>query len=57
MLSTGEVIDVKTKKIVTALSDETGRQVHSEKLLEIVYVNGKPVRTGDQFGLGRAGAK
>lgn len=51
--STGEVIDVKTKKIITALSDETGRQVHSEKLLEIVFVNGKPVRAGDQFGLGR----
>jgi DNA-binding beta-propeller fold protein YncE len=51
--STGEVIDVKTKKIITALSDEVGRQVHSEKLLEIVFVNGKPVRAGDQFGLGR----
>jgi hypothetical protein len=55
--STGEVIDAKTKKIVTALADETGRQVHSEKLLEIVFVSGKPVRAGDQFGLGRAGAK
>jgi len=55
--STGEVIDVKTKKIIAALSDETGRQVHSEKLLEIVFANGKPVRAGDQFGLGRAGDK
>jgi DNA-binding beta-propeller fold protein YncE len=55
--STGEVIDVKTKKIITALSDETGRQVHSEKLLEIVFSGGKPVRAGDQFGLGRVGAK
>ncbi len=55
--STGEVIDVKTKKIITALSDETGRQVHSEKLLEIVFSDGKPVRAGDQFGLGRAGAR
>lgn len=51
--STGEVIDVKSKKIITALSDETGRQVHSEKMLELVFANGKPVRTGDQFGLGR----
>jgi hypothetical protein len=55
--STGEVIDVKTKKIVATLSDETGRKVHSEKLLEIVFANGKPVRAGDQFGLGRAGEK
>jgi DNA-binding beta-propeller fold protein YncE len=51
--STGEVIDVKTKRIVAALSDETSRQVHSEKLLEIVFVNGKPVRSSDQFGLGQ----
>jgi DNA-binding beta-propeller fold protein YncE len=55
--STGEVIDVKTKKIIDTLSDETGRQVHSEKLLEIVFANGKPIRVGDQFGLGRAGGK
>jgi DNA-binding beta-propeller fold protein YncE len=52
--STGEVIDVKTKKILTALADEQGRQVMSEKMLEIVLGDdGKPVRNGDQFGLGR----
>jgi DNA-binding beta-propeller fold protein YncE len=55
--STGEVIDVKTKKIIHALSDETGRQVLSEKLLEIVWANGKPVRASDQFGLGRKRGK
>jgi len=54
--STGEVIDGKTKKIVTALQDERGREVHSEKMVEIVFTDGVPVRTGDQFGLGRAGA-
>jgi DNA-binding beta-propeller fold protein YncE len=53
--STGEIIDVKTKKIIHALSDETGRPVHSEKMVEIIWANGKPVRAGDQFGLGRAG--
>ncbi len=53
LLSTGELIDVKTKKIVTALSDETGAGVHSEKVVEIVWKNGKPVRAGDQFGVGR----
>src|ERR1041385_8717578 len=31
--STGEIIDVATRKIVAALEDETGRQVQSEKLL------------------------
>lgn len=51
--STGEVFDVKTKKIITALKDEKGGEVHSEKMLEIDFKNGKPIRTGDQFGLGR----
>ncbi|HJQ25736.1 MAG TPA: hypothetical protein VKA60_17585 [Blastocatellia bacterium] len=51
--STGEVIDTKTKRIIATLQDEQGRQVQSEKLLEIVFANGKPVRTGDQFGIGQ----
>ena len=51
--STGEIIDTRTKKIITALKDETGRDVHSEKLVEIVFDDGKPVRAGDQFGLGK----
>ena len=51
--STGEVIDVKTKRIVTALEDETGRAVGSEKMVEVVFEDGKPSRAGDQFGVGR----
>src|SRR5208282_1720690 len=53
--STGEIIDTKTKKIVAALHDEKGRQVHSEKLLEIVFKGDVPVRNSDQFGVGRGG--
>jgi DNA-binding beta-propeller fold protein YncE len=53
-LSTGEVFDVKKRKIVAALKDEAGREVHSEKVLEIDFRDGRPVRAGDQFGLGRA---
>jgi hypothetical protein len=34
------------------LKDETGREVHSEKLLEIIFDNDKPIRAGDQFGKG-----
>jgi len=48
--STGEVIDTQTKKIVAALFDENGKEVHSEKLLEIVFRDGVPVIAGDQFG-------
>jgi DNA-binding beta-propeller fold protein YncE len=51
--STGEVVDTKTKRIVTALSDETGRQVQSEKVVEVVFDGKRPVATGDQFGIGR----
>ena len=51
--STGDVIDTSTKRIVATLEDETGSHVQSEKLLEVDFANGKPVRAGDQFGMGR----
>jgi DNA-binding beta-propeller fold protein YncE len=51
--SSGDVIDAKTKKIVYTLRDEHGQQVQSEKLLEIDFNDGKPVRNGDQFGVGK----
>lgn len=50
--STGDVIDVRTRKIITGLTDENGTAVQSEKLLEIDLSDGKPVRAGDQFGIG-----
>ena len=53
--STGDVIDVKTRKIITGLTDETGAALQSEKMVEIHFnEKGQPTRTGDQFGLGRA---
>jgi len=51
--STGDVIETKTRKIVTGLKDEEGREVQSEKLLEIDFAGEQPVRNGDQFGVGR----
>lgn len=51
--STGEVIDVATRKVVATLKDETGTIAESEKIVEIHFANGKPVRNGDQFGIGR----
>jgi DNA-binding beta-propeller fold protein YncE len=51
--STGDVIDPRTKKIVARLKDEQGRDVQSEKLIEIDWAGGAPVRNGDQFGVGR----
>ena len=51
--STGDVVDVKTKQIVATLQDENGVNAESEKMLEIDFANGKPVRAGDQFGKGQ----
>ena len=51
--SSGEVIDVKTRKILLTLQDENFNSVQSEKMMEIDFENGKAVRVGDQFGLGR----
>ncbi|HEX7379946.1 MAG TPA: hypothetical protein VF278_22675 [Pirellulales bacterium] len=51
--STGEVIDVGGKRILTALADEAGHPVHSEKMLEIDFRDGTPIAAGDQFGVGR----
>jgi WD40 repeat protein len=50
--ATGDVIDVATKKIIAGLTDEFGRPVNSEKIVEIAFSNGKPVRATDQFGVG-----
>ncbi len=52
--SSGEVIDVKTRQVVAALTDEEGRAVGSEKMVEIhIGGNHLAVRNGDQFGIGR----
>ena len=45
-------LDEVQQRIVSALDDETGRQIGSEKLLEIVFDGTRPVRAGDQFGIG-----
>jgi DNA-binding beta-propeller fold protein YncE len=53
--STGEVIDVKTRQIITTLTDEEGRAVQSEKLLEIDFQGTEPIQAGCQFGVGAVG--
>jgi DNA-binding beta-propeller fold protein YncE len=55
--SSGEVIDVKTRKILMTLEDENHNSVSSEKMVEI-HMNGKKaVKIGDQFGMGRVAKK
>src|SRR5438093_6165753 len=52
LLSSADVVDVKTKKIVAQMKDEYGKPMHSEKFLEMSFSNGKLVRTVSQFGEG-----
>jgi DNA-binding beta-propeller fold protein YncE len=53
--SSGEVIDVKTRRILLTLKDEFNNNVGSEKMVEVQLKGGRAVRAGDQFGIGRAG--
>jgi len=52
-LSSGDVVEVKTKKIIASMKDEYGKPMHSEKYLEMAFSNGKLIRTVSQFGQGR----
>ena len=51
--SSGEVIEVKTRKILLTLQDEFHNNVASEKMVEVHLAGHKAVRAGDQFGIGR----
>ena len=54
--SSGEVIDVKTRKILHTLQDEFHNYVASEKMVEVHISGNKVVKAGDQFGIGRRGS-
>ncbi|MDB5322221.1 MAG: hypothetical protein JWN40_3852 [Phycisphaerales bacterium] len=51
--STGDVIDVKTRKILLSLKDENHQDVQSEKMVEVDWAGDRVARVGDQFGVGR----
>ena len=51
--SSGEVIEVKTRKTITTLQDEFNNNVSSEKMIECRLRGNKLVSAGDQFGIGR----
>jgi hypothetical protein len=50
--SSADVIDVKSRKIIAQLKDEFGRPMYSEKLLDMVFTNGKLTQVANQFGNG-----
>jgi DNA-binding beta-propeller fold protein YncE len=51
--SSGEVIDVKTRRILYTLKDEFNNSVASEKMVEVQFDGKRPVRAGNQFGIGQ----
>lgn len=53
--STGDIVDVKSRKVIGGLADEKGLSVMGEKVIEIHFRGRDVVRVGDQFGLGRKG--
>jgi DNA-binding beta-propeller fold protein YncE len=55
-VSSGDVIEMKTRKVVGTMKDEYGRQMHSEKLLDMIFTNGKLTRVVNQFGNGLRGS-
>lgn len=50
---TPDVFDVKTKQRVLTLKDENGKPFSSSKFIEIHFAEGKVVRMGNEFGVGR----
>ena len=50
--SSGEVIETRTRKIITVLQDEFYNNAASEKMLEIDFSGNKPLKAADQFGIG-----
>jgi DNA-binding beta-propeller fold protein YncE len=50
--SSGDVIDIASHKIIAQLKDEYGRVMHSEKLLDLVYNEGKLMQVSNQFANG-----
>lgn len=51
-VSSGDVVDAATHKIVGKLKDEYGRPIYSEKLLDITFDNGHAQRVSNQFANG-----
>ncbi len=51
--ASGDIIDAQSKQVIASLKDEMGRDVEGEKVVEVLYQDGKLVKTIDQFGVGQ----
>jgi hypothetical protein len=52
-LASGDVVDVRNHTIIANLKDEFGHTMHSEKMLELAFQDGKLIQAESQFGEGR----
>ena len=50
---TPDIFDVKTKRKIATLKDENGNPMSSSKFIEVHFRDGKVVKMGNEFGLGR----
>ena len=50
---TPDVFDEHTRQKIATLKDENGKPFASPKLLEVQMRDGKVVRIGNEFGIGR----
>ena len=48
--SSGDIIDVKTRKVVGTIQSEFGTKIYSEKLLDMMFLDGHLQRVSNQFG-------
>src|SRR6185437_15204899 len=48
-VSSGDIIDIKTHKIVGQMRDEYGHPMYSEKLLDMTFIDGHLQRVSNQF--------
>jgi DNA-binding beta-propeller fold protein YncE len=55
-VSSGDIIDIKTHRVVDQMKDEYGKVMRSEKLLDMTFRDGKLQRVSNQFGNGEAKA-
>ncbi len=51
---TPDIIDARSKKVIGTFQDESGKPVGSSKFIEVHFRDGKVVKVGNEFGLGRA---
>lgn len=48
--SSGDIIDAKTHKVVGAMKSEFGKRLFSEKMLDMIFLDGHLQRVANQFG-------